>query len=241
METAASPEARPYRSKRQRPCDVCRRRKHACRLDGPPPCTICRLLKTNCTFDQPPVKRRRRTTRVDASPQTSDELMAQQAPESPHDQETISPMLFSPLLTGWEGLGDLFPSHLQPSMGDSWLGTFEEASKGNDTTGETRTAQQLQDIIAESSASIPRGLDGDHSENGRRGQYKDVTSTTQTSMRPNHSFRMLSEVSQGIDLQFLQGDERRSENGILSRDGRARAQEVHNIIPLHMGTRLIAL
>ncbi|RFU34824.1 hypothetical protein B7463_g1540, partial [Scytalidium lignicola] len=56
-------KSRPYRSKRQRPCDVCRRRKHACILDGEPPCSICRTLNTACTFNEPPGKRRRHENR----------------------------------------------------------------------------------------------------------------------------------------------------------------------------------
>ncbi|CAG9978676.1 unnamed protein product [Clonostachys byssicola] len=50
---------RPYRSKRHRPCDVCRRRKHACHLEDQAPCRICRELGTECTFNEPPTKRRR--------------------------------------------------------------------------------------------------------------------------------------------------------------------------------------
>lgn len=50
---------RPYRSKRHRPCDICRRRKHACYVDQRPPCRNCRELGVECTFNDPPSKRRR--------------------------------------------------------------------------------------------------------------------------------------------------------------------------------------
>ncbi|KAJ9132077.1 Transcription factor [Pleurostoma richardsiae] len=54
------PTPRPYRSKRHRPCDLCRRRKHACIVEDEPPCRVCRELGTSCTFKEPPGARRRR-------------------------------------------------------------------------------------------------------------------------------------------------------------------------------------
>lgn len=53
--------ARPYRSKRQRPCDQCRARKLGCQTDGGGPCQRCRSAKLECTFDNPPPKRARST------------------------------------------------------------------------------------------------------------------------------------------------------------------------------------
>ncbi|KAL3469799.1 hypothetical protein BJX99DRAFT_240629 [Aspergillus californicus] len=50
---------RPYRSKRLRPCDTCRRRKVACRIESQPPCENCRNGGIDCLFETPPVKRRR--------------------------------------------------------------------------------------------------------------------------------------------------------------------------------------
>lgn len=50
---------RKYMSKRQRPCDFCRSRKTACRIDQSPPCRSCTLNNRECTFLQeaPPRKR----------------------------------------------------------------------------------------------------------------------------------------------------------------------------------------
>ncbi|KAI0150166.1 hypothetical protein GGR57DRAFT_199235 [Xylariaceae sp. FL1272] len=62
-----SAQARPYRSKRHRPCDVCRRRKQACCMDGEAPCRLCRELRTSCTFDEPPSKRRKGSPLLPAS------------------------------------------------------------------------------------------------------------------------------------------------------------------------------
>lgn len=59
FETMSSPTARPYRSKRQRPCDQCRARKLGCQTTGGAPCQRCRSAKLECTFDNPPPKRAR--------------------------------------------------------------------------------------------------------------------------------------------------------------------------------------
>ncbi|OAP56818.1 hypothetical protein AYL99_08930 [Fonsecaea erecta] len=50
--------SRPYRSKRARPCDLCRSRKACCRINTAPPCGLCAKLGLNCTFEQQPSKRR---------------------------------------------------------------------------------------------------------------------------------------------------------------------------------------
>ncbi|RDW66463.1 hypothetical protein BP6252_10098 [Coleophoma cylindrospora] len=52
---------RPYRSKRNRPCDVCRSRKVYCRIEETPPCQLCRKLDVPCTFVEGPAKRQQTT------------------------------------------------------------------------------------------------------------------------------------------------------------------------------------
>ncbi|KAJ6119160.1 hypothetical protein N7523_003440 [Penicillium sp. IBT 18751x] len=56
---SSPPSARPYRSKRHRPCDQCRSRKLGCQTDTGLPCQRCRAAKLDCTFDNPPPKRAR--------------------------------------------------------------------------------------------------------------------------------------------------------------------------------------
>lgn len=51
--------ARPYRSKRHRPCDQCRSRKLGCQTDDGIPCQRCRAARLDCTFANPPPKRAR--------------------------------------------------------------------------------------------------------------------------------------------------------------------------------------
>lgn len=50
-------QSRPYRSKRHRPCDVCRRRKHGCFVNQGLPCQACRSAGIQCTFNDAPRKR----------------------------------------------------------------------------------------------------------------------------------------------------------------------------------------
>ncbi|ODV68842.1 hypothetical protein HYPBUDRAFT_192037 [Hyphopichia burtonii NRRL Y-1933] len=49
---------RPYKSRSQRPCDFCRKRKTCCIIDKLIPCISCiQFNQGNCTFKNGPVKR----------------------------------------------------------------------------------------------------------------------------------------------------------------------------------------
>ena len=52
---------RPYKSRRERPCDLCRTRKVACRIDVVPPCDLCRMQGGECTFKATSTARKRPT------------------------------------------------------------------------------------------------------------------------------------------------------------------------------------
>ena len=53
-------QARKYRSKRQRPCDLCRQRKTQCKIPGSGgACELCDKLRRNCTFVLQPLRRER--------------------------------------------------------------------------------------------------------------------------------------------------------------------------------------
>ncbi|KAF2741223.1 hypothetical protein EJ04DRAFT_480426 [Polyplosphaeria fusca] len=49
---------RPYRSRKNRPCDFCRARKAACKITVAPPCVLCRSYGKECTFDQTTKRKR---------------------------------------------------------------------------------------------------------------------------------------------------------------------------------------
>ncbi|OAP59154.1 hypothetical protein AYL99_06452 [Fonsecaea erecta] len=51
---------RPFRSRRDRPCDACRGRKIACRIETSPPCAFCESRGSTCTFQKGPNNKRRR-------------------------------------------------------------------------------------------------------------------------------------------------------------------------------------
>ncbi|KAK6902621.1 hypothetical protein I203_107879 [Kwoniella mangroviensis CBS 8507] len=56
--SATSNNLRPVRSRKDRPCDYCRRLKHTCRiLVRGQACTNCARTKRTCTFEDPPRKR----------------------------------------------------------------------------------------------------------------------------------------------------------------------------------------
>ncbi|KAH9828402.1 Fungal trans-domain-containing protein [Teratosphaeria destructans] len=60
METPAS-QGRRYKSRKERPCDACRRRKVCCiREPGDEACSLCRMQNGVCRYDQGPTPRRRR-------------------------------------------------------------------------------------------------------------------------------------------------------------------------------------
>jgi hypothetical protein len=52
--------ARRYMSKSQRPCDFCRSRRTACRIEDTPPCRQCRLHARACTFNEASAPRKPR-------------------------------------------------------------------------------------------------------------------------------------------------------------------------------------
>ncbi|KAG7835358.1 hypothetical protein KL942_005372 [Ogataea angusta] len=66
------PVQRPYRSRRVRPCDRCRKRKSGCVIDGEPPCQLCAKFNLRCEFTDkaPPVNRHKlaQKNEVDVSP-----------------------------------------------------------------------------------------------------------------------------------------------------------------------------
>lgn len=58
LQLARAKSNRPYKSRAQRPCDFCRRRKTCCIIEGSVPCTPCiQFNKSKCTFNEGPMKR----------------------------------------------------------------------------------------------------------------------------------------------------------------------------------------
>jgi hypothetical protein len=53
------PGPRSYKSRKYRPCDFCRARQVACKIDVAPPCQLCAAHGRGCTFVERPKKKRR--------------------------------------------------------------------------------------------------------------------------------------------------------------------------------------
>jgi hypothetical protein len=68
VDPASEASGRKYRSKKQRPCDLCRSRKTQCRiLNGNATCELCKRLSRACTFILQPL-RRERNLEIDSEP-----------------------------------------------------------------------------------------------------------------------------------------------------------------------------
>ncbi|KAF5723831.1 transcriptional regulatory [Fusarium mundagurra] len=88
---------RKYMSKRQRPCDFCRSRKTACRIESSPPCRLCQQSGRECTFVEAARPRKRQQTAEtspgyhDANDGNSSSNEVIEEPITPLNHEDISP------------------------------------------------------------------------------------------------------------------------------------------------------
>ncbi|KAG5753565.1 hypothetical protein H9Q69_009148 [Fusarium xylarioides] len=88
---------RKYMSKRQRPCDFCRSRKTACRIESSPPCRLCQQHGRECTFVEAARPRKRQQTAetspgyCDANDWNGSPNEVIEEPVTPFNHENISP------------------------------------------------------------------------------------------------------------------------------------------------------
>ena len=72
------------RSRRERPCDACRRRKSRCVIhEGAVLCVLCEFHKQECTFVQDPQPRKRKVVVDDSKKETTPKKRCAPSPE-PH-------------------------------------------------------------------------------------------------------------------------------------------------------------
>ena len=86
----------PPRSKRERPCDGCRRRKSKCVLQESRKCVLCEFHKQECTFVENAQPRKRKlddsgSTKENASKRTSSSTASSTAASSPRQQNHVRP------------------------------------------------------------------------------------------------------------------------------------------------------
>lgn len=65
MATAEAVPARKYRSRKQKPCDNCRRRRVCCVRDAEGDCALCSRRSIPCTFSSEPSARKRKVKTVE--------------------------------------------------------------------------------------------------------------------------------------------------------------------------------
>jgi hypothetical protein len=125
-----SPEAVPvlehagrkYRSKKQRPCDLCRSRKIQCKLQGnEAACELCRRLDRRCTFILGPVRRKYRP-RADQDQSTNggSELVRAVAGDRRQQQQQDRGQEEDATMSGTTGNGEAPNQVLDPASFD-WL------------------------------------------------------------------------------------------------------------------------
>ena len=73
---------RRYMSKSQRPCDFCRLRKAACRIEDRLPCQLCRSYDRACTFNEPARNSRRALIKTANANQRGSDIEDQNPPGS---------------------------------------------------------------------------------------------------------------------------------------------------------------
>lgn len=130
---------RTYRSKKQRPCDICRVRRVQCKslrqLDGSRDTSLCQMcvrLGLNCTFEQGPPRKRCRDT--------SDRPTTEAARAHPNAQPAASRPSISPVVS---------PGNLQHPLPSHAVGRIGPASPGIPHIGQDAMSMDL-------------GMDQDH-------------------------------------------------------------------------------
>jgi hypothetical protein len=138
-----SASTRKYMSKRQRPCDFCRSRKTACRIESYLPCRLCALHGRQCTFVEA-TQPRKRTTPSESNvavsskpigPDTNqiDGLHHNVFAASPEDQDIT--FLPSPANLLFGNFADQFFSEFRETEPDVQFGQEYPISQGEPSPG----------------------------------------------------------------------------------------------------------
>ncbi|KZL75356.1 fungal specific transcription factor domain protein [Colletotrichum tofieldiae] len=243
-----SSQQRRYMSKRQRPCDFCRSRKSACRIDQAPPCRLCVLHGRECTFVEGAAPRKRlfptdEIQGLTASPSDSQAAIPTMSAHSParvvarvpedqplQDAEMafVECLNFDPTQSEFEAM---FRSPRAPS-------TPPTAWKSN-----APLQPKLRDEIQYPPGANPQvmGLSGDMDPLLLR-HYR----TDESGMFGFKELAIHSVQDSPIPCQFLVSQQsifsrRRDECGLERPSEDALSEQLENIIPSAVGARLIKL
>lgn len=137
--------ARRYKSKHQRPCDFCRRRRAACRIESTgPPCGLCKAYGRECTFAEAPPPRSKPAAAV-LSERCDDEPLVPTATGNGLDLAVQSDSTSSPIvatgngqgnnviqMNSAHGVGSTFGPSVQEAMAPVDMQLHQIGSNGND-------------------------------------------------------------------------------------------------------------
>ncbi|KAL3427581.1 fungal specific transcription factor [Phlyctema vagabunda] len=87
VQPVLQPGPRSYKSRKYRPCDFCRLRQVACKIDSAPPCVLCASHGRGCTFVERPKKKRR----PNASSELNDSTIVVPPPPFDSSSTQLSP------------------------------------------------------------------------------------------------------------------------------------------------------
>lgn len=76
------PGPRNYKSRKYRPCDFCRARQVACKIEVSPPCQLCQSHGRECTFVERPKKKKRPNNNPTATSQNTSPVTDTITPDS---------------------------------------------------------------------------------------------------------------------------------------------------------------
>ncbi|KAF9890510.1 hypothetical protein FE257_005915 [Aspergillus nanangensis] len=162
--------AREWRSRKNRPCDVCRQRKTACIIESHPPCKFCRSRGLNCrsSGEAPPRSQRMPVQDVArSSPDNHDPGLA----VTPGLQTNVgsltlpdlspgiqSSLLATPQSTQWL-IGEASPTPQHPVLDSGVTHTLEDV-ENRTTHNMGLAAEQDTDLLASFRAAIMNESDG---------------------------------------------------------------------------------
>ncbi|KAF6827802.1 transcriptional regulatory protein C25B8.11 [Colletotrichum musicola] len=246
-----SSQPRRYMSKRQRPCDFCRSRKAACRIDLAPPCRLCVLHGRECTFVEVAAPRKRTLPLDNTS--TFEEMFTPDPPSHNRQSAAHVPSLSQPNISGEASPGDTAMNFVGDFNFETTQSEFEAMFRSprppsTPSAASMRTLAPKPTSTAQEASYPPganpqmMGLSGDmdplllqhyrFDENGMFG-FKELAihSVAQDAPVPCHFL---------VSQQSL-FSRRREEAGLNKLPEAGRREELEQVISVEVGRRLVRL
>ncbi|KAH9232378.1 hypothetical protein K456DRAFT_1750790 [Colletotrichum gloeosporioides 23] len=243
-------QPRRYMSKRQRPCYFCRARKTACRIDQAPTCRLCVLHGRECTFIEAAAPRKRI---VPADGPHADQVDA--SVDAPSRRQTVAPSP-SQVLGGFTDgqFPEGGPMHFGEAFNfDTTQSEFEAMFRSPRPPDSPAVSALETESLNMSMASAPNtGYPA-----GANPQFMGLSSDMDPLLVRHYRFDDMgmygfkelaihSVQESPIPCQFLISQQslfarRREEAGLSKGQEDSLRKELHNVIPLKVGRRLVRL